>query len=469
MLRTVDLLTRTRQLCLMADSPAAAKERPVSNSLMTSRRFAPLFWCQFFSAFNDNFLKNALVFLILFKLGGPNAEALVTLAGAVFIGPFFFLSGIGGELADRYDKAVLARRLKLAEIGAAGLAVVGFCARTRCRCCSRRCSFRLHRGPVRPDQIRHPARCICAAPSCPPATPGRGRDLPRDPPRHHRRRLAAARRRRSGLLRRLVIWLRGAVLGSRACSSRGPARRRPILASTSTSCARPARCCATSGPMRGCGAAALIVSLVLARRRGDAVDPAAAGEEHARRHRGGRDRLLAVFSVGIAVGSGLAAWLAQRTHRAACRRRSARSSWALFGLDLAYAVCACGAVDAAGRRAAFFARSDGMRIAIDFAGLAIAGGLFIVPSFAAVQAWAGPDRRARVIAAVNVLTAAFMVGGRARHRRRCRRPASTLPTIVRGARRRQRRGRPDHLRDACRRARSAISSRSSSGPSTGSR
>ena len=39
-------------------------------SLLTTRRFAPLFWCQFFSAFNDNFLKNALVFLILFKIGG---------------------------------------------------------------------------------------------------------------------------------------------------------------------------------------------------------------------------------------------------------------------------------------------------------------------------------------------------------------------------------------------------------------
>ena len=48
---------------------------------------------------------------------------------------------------------------------------------------------------------------------------------------------------------------------------------------------------------------------------------------------------------------------------------------------------------------------------IDLAGLAIAGGLFIVPTFAAVQAWAGADRRARVIAAVNVLNAAFMVGG----------------------------------------------------------
>src|SRR5215211_6084311 len=98
----------------------------MSTSLMTTRRFAPLFWCQFFSAFNDNFLKNALVFMILFHLGGAHAESLVTLAGAVFIGPFFLLSGLGGELADRYDKALLARRLKLAELAAAGLAVLGF-------------------------------------------------------------------------------------------------------------------------------------------------------------------------------------------------------------------------------------------------------------------------------------------------------------------------------------------------------
>src|SRR5215208_6921591 len=126
MLRTVDLLTRTRQLCLMADSPAAAKERPVSDSLMTSRRFAPLFWCQFFSAFNDNFLKNALVFLILFKIGGESAEALITLAAAVFIAPFFFLSGLGGQLADRFDKSIMAQRLKLSEIAVAALAVLGF-------------------------------------------------------------------------------------------------------------------------------------------------------------------------------------------------------------------------------------------------------------------------------------------------------------------------------------------------------
>src|SRR5262245_11076419 len=96
-------------------------EPPMSNSLMTTRRFAPLFWCQFFSAFNDNFLKNALVILILFKIGGDNAEALITLAAAALILPFFFLSGLGGQLADRYDKSLVAQRLKLVEIGVAAL------------------------------------------------------------------------------------------------------------------------------------------------------------------------------------------------------------------------------------------------------------------------------------------------------------------------------------------------------------
>lgn len=58
-------------------------------TLMASRRFAPLFWCRFFSAFNDNFLKNSLVFLILFKLSGPVSELLITLAGAALMFRFW--------------------------------------------------------------------------------------------------------------------------------------------------------------------------------------------------------------------------------------------------------------------------------------------------------------------------------------------------------------------------------------------
>ena len=98
----------------------------MSQSLLATRRFAPLFWCQFFSAFNDNFLKNALALLILFRIGGQAGEVLVTLAAGVFMAPFFLLSAFGGELADRFDKAAVARRLKLAEIGAAAIAVGGF-------------------------------------------------------------------------------------------------------------------------------------------------------------------------------------------------------------------------------------------------------------------------------------------------------------------------------------------------------
>src|SRR5436305_13518112 len=98
----------------------------MSSSLLLTRRFAPLFWCQFFSAFSDNFLKNSLVFLILFHVAQASAEALITLAAAVFITPYFFLSALGGEFADRYDKAKVAQRLKLAEIGIALLAVPGF-------------------------------------------------------------------------------------------------------------------------------------------------------------------------------------------------------------------------------------------------------------------------------------------------------------------------------------------------------
>jgi acyl-[acyl-carrier-protein]-phospholipid O-acyltransferase/long-chain-fatty-acid--[acyl-carrier-protein] ligase len=97
--------------------------------LILSRRFLPLFACQFFSAFNDNFLKTALVFLILFG-GRDDSAALITVASAIFIAPYFFLSGLGGELADRYDKAKVAQWLKLGEIAIAGIAVIGFLTAT---------------------------------------------------------------------------------------------------------------------------------------------------------------------------------------------------------------------------------------------------------------------------------------------------------------------------------------------------
>src|SRR5262249_32067030 len=94
-------------------------------SLLCARRFAGLFWCQFFSVFNDNFVRNMLAMLILFRLGERNAGPMVTLAVGAFIAPSLVLSGLGGELADAHDKAWLARRLKLAEIPVQLVAALG--------------------------------------------------------------------------------------------------------------------------------------------------------------------------------------------------------------------------------------------------------------------------------------------------------------------------------------------------------
>src|SRR5207253_7637777 len=82
----------------------------------------------------------------------------------------------------------------------------------------------------------------------------------------------------------------------------------------------------------------------------------------------------------------------------------------IFAIDLGWSTAGAAPIPGLTGYLSLFTSARGLHIAIDLAGLAIAGGLFIVPTFAAVQAWAGADRRARVVAAVNVLNAAFMAG-----------------------------------------------------------
>ena len=94
--------------------------RSRSFELLTSRRFAPLFVTQFLGAFNDNLLKSALAIVVTYRLAERaelNASSLVMIAGGLFIAPFFLFSGASGTLADRVDKAAIARWVKLAEIG----------------------------------------------------------------------------------------------------------------------------------------------------------------------------------------------------------------------------------------------------------------------------------------------------------------------------------------------------------------
>ncbi len=98
-------------------------------ALLGTRRFLPLFVTQFLGAFNDNVYKNALVILITYVLAARtnlNGQVMVTLAAGIFILPFFLFSATAGQLADRYDKAMLIRWIKLAEILIMLAAAIGF-------------------------------------------------------------------------------------------------------------------------------------------------------------------------------------------------------------------------------------------------------------------------------------------------------------------------------------------------------
>ncbi|OHX10743.1 hypothetical protein BI347_19705 [Chromobacterium sphagni] len=98
-------------------------------SFFATRRFLPLFGTQFLGAFNDNMLKTAIVVLISFHgltLAGMPPEQLVNLAAGIFILPFFLFSASAGKLSERFDKARIARLIKLAEIAIMLLAGAGF-------------------------------------------------------------------------------------------------------------------------------------------------------------------------------------------------------------------------------------------------------------------------------------------------------------------------------------------------------
>ncbi len=87
--------------------------------LLRARRFVPLFTTQFLGAFNDSLFKQAVVLFVTYQLYSNPAKEFQfsAIAQALFIVPFFLFSALSGQLADDHDKARLIRIIKLAEIG----------------------------------------------------------------------------------------------------------------------------------------------------------------------------------------------------------------------------------------------------------------------------------------------------------------------------------------------------------------
>ena len=380
--------------------------------LLKQKRFAPFFATQFLGAFNDNLFKNALVVLLTFQAARWTTlrpELLANLAAGIFILPFFLFSATAGQLADKYDKAMLARLVKVLEMAIMGVAAAGFFLTSLPVLMGALFLLGCHStlfGPVKyailPQHLReeelvggnalieagtfvailigtlaggllagsvaHPAwiavggfvvalagyltsRGIPAAPA-----PAPELKVNLNPLSETWRNIAFARENRTVFLSILGIswfWLYGALF-----LAQFPAYGKFVLGGGESS-----------------------VTL-----------------------------LLATFTVGIGVGSML------------CERMSGKHveiglvpfgsiGLTLFGLDLYFASPTGLAGAAPHELLALLAMPAVWRVLLDLLMLGMFAGFFIVPMYALVQLRSSPEHRARIIAANNILNALFMVVG----------------------------------------------------------
>jgi acyl-[acyl-carrier-protein]-phospholipid O-acyltransferase/long-chain-fatty-acid--[acyl-carrier-protein] ligase len=381
------------------------EKREATAGLLLTRRFLPLLGCQFFADLGDNFFLNTLVFLILFKLGGPNGPALVPLATAALIAPSFFLSALGGEIADRFDMARVAQRLRIAGIGVSIVAAAGLLLGSLTILFVALALFGVVAAlfaPLKYGMLPH----LLSSAELPAgnayvqgsifATVLLGT-------------ITAGLLVKYGDIRLLTALMLAFPLASWSVSQAilptGEAApelvvRRNVLASTWGTLKR-----LRDDRRIGWGALAICwfwaAGVVVLAILPPLVKNVLGGAEDALTF------CLATFAIGIAIGSGVAAWLAAGR----IELTTAIAGAVLIGLfalvigGMTSGVLPAAQVQSVGQ---LFGSVSGLLLATALAGLAMSGGLLMVPIMAAVQSWAGPDRRARIVAAVNVLTAASM-------------------------------------------------------------
>ena len=379
-------------------------------ALLAERRFAPFFWTQFAGAANDNVFKNAFVVFVTFEAAASlalDAGTVVNLIGAVFILPFMLFSATAGQLADKYEKSALIRWIKVFEIAIMLIGFAGFAMPSIALLFTALALLGIHStlfGPVKyailPQHLRldelvggnglvemgtfvaillgtlagglavsvKPNGTLFAGaltvaiavlgwvasqriPYTPPVAPGLVIEW--NPLRETWRNLAIARRNLvvwRSMLGISWFWFYGAIYLAQL-----PAFTRTVLG----------------------------------------------GNEHV------FTLLLALFSIGIGVGSLL------------CERLSGRKvelglvpfgsiGLTVFAIDLWLA--SRGLASGAETGVAAFASSGARwRVGIDIVLLGVFGGFYTVPLYALIQARSEPSHRSRIIAANNILNALFIV------------------------------------------------------------
>lgn len=378
--------------------------------LLRERRFAPFFWTQFLGAGNDNVYKNALIIFVAFhgaRLTTLDPNALVNLAGAVFIAPFVLLSATSGQIADKVEKSRLIRWIKLFEIAIMVVGLAGFWRQNLALMFAALALLGIHSalfGPVKyailPQHLK-PEELIGGNGLVEMGTfvaillgtIAGGVVVAIEP---------------NGPILACALAIAIAVAGY--LTSRGiphtPAVA-PELAINWNPFSETWRNLRIAQENRVVWLSMLGISwfwfygaIFLAQFAGFSRD-ILGGNEHVVTF------LLALFSVGIGVGSLL------------CERLSGRKielglvpfgsiGLTLFAADLWLASDSLRATGLAGIDA-FFARPAHWRVAADLLLIGLFGGFYIVPLYALIQERSAPSHRSRIIAANNILNAIFIV------------------------------------------------------------
>lgn len=379
--------------------------------LLGTRRFLPLFLTQFLGAFNDNTFKNALVVLLTFHSAQWTTLApgvLANLAAGLFILPFFLFSATAGQLADKFDKARLARLVKVLEMAIMVVAGFGFWQQSLTWLMAALFLLGVHStlfGPVKyallPQHL----------------TPGEllgGNALVEAGTFVAILLGTLAGGVLAGLGQPQAIAVIGFVVaGLGYLASRGipaaPAQEEGlrinlnIFSATWQNIGYARENRSVFLPILGISWFWLFGALFLAQFPAYAKDVLGGGESTV-------TLLLATFTLGVGLGS------------MACERLSGQRvelglvpfgsiGLSLFALDLALASPGAPPGSAPLALTELLAQPGTWRILVDLALVGLFGGFFIVPLYALVQLRSQPERRARIIAANNIVNALFMVVG----------------------------------------------------------
>lgn len=378
----------------------------IKPSLLGKRRFGPLFLTQFGGAFNDNLYRSAMLFSLSFGVAGGasstahGAALYAALAGAIFILPYFLFSGMAGQVADRIDKALLARLVKVAEFGIMVVGGVGLVIQSLPLLFLALFAMGAHStffGPIKYSMLpQHLKDDELLA--------GTGMveagtflsillgQIAGGVLHHQTAAMAVLAVAAIGLLASLAIPPAPPLAEDRPALDRNP------LTST-MSILRHAR----ANPPLFRSALGITWFFALGGVLTQEMPPLAVQMGASS---GVAVLLLAVFSVGVAFGS----LLVGRLQRGQVTARFVPASALVVALGVIDLSFSTGAHVVGGGVSAFLSDPASWRVLADVLAIAVAGGVYVVPLYALLQTLGDPARRSREIAANNVVNAIGMVG-----------------------------------------------------------